>query len=361
MLLLLILWACAHAPAPVTDPLALPPPHLPSPEAKVYTLVPGQSSDVEVARAARGLPWDESLSGAAGALAVESLNGQAPDVWTARWAAYRAGFAWPVRYVTFSSCALGCTGDDVVSRIRGSARPGDVLGLARARGMKGDTWVGLVGHPFPDLAPIARKHVVGDVLRVAPRSGTVLPGYLLSVVSPSGVLTCESWGALSAIRLGEVGEWWIELSLGPERVGFPVYAGMLPLAAAPLSADDLAGVPSGAPEQVAWSILATVREEFEGRAPTSDLLLAAAARARVQQALGNAATAPAPLVTSADRCQATLECRYSPAEGIASCFQRWLVTAADRAPLIDPRCRLAGVAAGADAAGSILFLEMTQE
>ena len=55
-----------------TDPLSTP--ILPAPEAPMYALGVQQSKDPLVNRASAGLPWQESLSGAAAAVGLMKKN-----------------------------------------------------------------------------------------------------------------------------------------------------------------------------------------------------------------------------------------------------------------------------------------------
>lgn len=361
LLPLILLLGCARPQSAGPGGPLLPAPRLPAPEAQVYAAVPGPPRDPVVAAAVGDMAWEESLSGAAGALAIEVLNGQGTDLWTARWAAYRAGYPWPLRYLTSQVCEIGCGGEQVMERIRSQIRPGEVVGLARARGTRGDAWVALLSRPFPDLGAIPRWSKVGAVLPVRART-TPPPGWTVTFVSPSGRLTRQAWSRDTALPLDEDGEWWIELARQDgDRFGFPVYAGMKPIAGPPLTDEELAQVLAGSPEDVAWGCLGEVRRQFGWPPPRSDLLLESAARSRVAQELGRGTGAPAPLVSSPERCQGTLGCRFVPSEGVTSCFRTWLVEARDRALLLDGRCRLAGLDLAGDPDLQVLYVELSQE
>ena len=89
-----LLLACLPKPDP---PRAVP--VLPATSAPLYTRAPGTSPDLAVAGLAADLPWDETLSGAAGALALAHSKNPRLEGHEVQWAAYRAG--WPHPLLSF--------------------------------------------------------------------------------------------------------------------------------------------------------------------------------------------------------------------------------------------------------------------
>ncbi len=266
-LLSLLLLACAHRGAPRVDPEQ--PPILPAPEAEIYAVHLGTPRDPLVAGLAEGLPWDETLSGAAGSLALAA--DRAPDLGQASWAAYRAGYPYPLRSLSFAEVEPGQSPGDLRESVLASVRPGDQVGLARARVGSKDRWVALIGRASRPVEPFPRTLQRGEALRL---QGAGLSRYTLT--SPTGQL---SQGELPAAPvLEEVGEWWVELTGDDGRVAVavPVTVGMAAASAPPL---DLPGAPANGPEDAmrqAREAIAQVRESFALRAlgpdPTLDLL-----------------------------------------------------------------------------------------
>lgn len=337
--LLVGLVACGH-PDRLSPALARTSPRLPAPEAAVYTRVDGTSRDPAVASVLGELPWDEALSGAAGALAMVALEGREPDLWAARWAAYRAGFLHPLVLVAFQSCPLGCAGRDVITRLQQAFVPGDAVGVARARGPVGDAWVGILARPAVPLGPIPRRVDVGARLDLA-LLREPMPGLRVRAVSPGGHLSEGDFVGSASLLLDEMGEWWVEVGESDRWTRFPVYAGMAPAAGPPL--DEVPDADPTDPEDGAWALLQGVRDTW-GLLPVFELPLAASvARARRDALLG-LRDPPAPGEDDPP-CGASFACRIGPA-GVRGCFQDWLMSAPTRAPLLGAACRGVGVAAG---------------
>ena len=60
-------------------------------------------------------------------------------------------------------------------------------------------------------------------------------------------------------------------------------------------------------------------------------------------------------------CSGTLACSLKPGEGVERCFQRWLVSAEARAPLLDAGCDLGGLAVGGAEGELRLLLELGED
>lgn len=176
--------ACAPKPAATESPTDDDTPILPAPDAGMYAHGPSAPKDAMVAVAAEGLAWDEALSGAAGAIAV---TGNDPTMPAVRWAAIRAGYPYPVLTAVTGSSDHGVAPDGMLERIRNLLRPGDDLGLARARVGAADVWVALVGRTAGRLVPFPREVEVGDAVMLAP-DATLRGPLEWTLVSPRGEL-----------------------------------------------------------------------------------------------------------------------------------------------------------------------------
>jgi len=332
-----LLLACAHHAATQKAPPVAPevPPILPAPEADIYAAAgKGTPRDPLVARAAEGLPWDEALSGAAGALALAA--DRAPEIASARWAAWRAGYPYPVRSLSYASEAEGGYPEALVGELRSTVRPGDQVGLARARVGQEDRWVALIARVSVSVAPFARHLDHGEALAL---SGAGVVRYHLT--SPTGHPMEGPMPASPALQ--EDGEWWLELydQGGHAAVVAPVTVGM---PAAPTPPLDLPGLTVTAPEQAmsdAMAALGEVRAVFDLPAVEADPTLDVLARA--------------PLALAADAWDPASEKGRAKAAGYADggavtcaagtiplCLDAILRTGAGREVLLDPDYKLAG-------------------
>lgn len=336
--------ACLHrepGAAPV-DPDQ--PPILPSPEGELYAAGKGSPRDPAVAMAAAGLPWEESLSGAAGAMAMAS--DRSPEIGMARWAAYRAGYPYPVRTMVYAAFAPGAAPNALIDALKGQIKPGDQLGLARARVGDEDRWVGMIGHPSRPVDPFPRQLARGLGL---PLSGAGLKQYRL--VSPTGRLV---EGALPAAPvLDEAGEWWVELYADDGRVvvAVPVSCGIPPAPAPPL---DLPGRPPEGPDDATQQLLrdlAQVRDIFDLKALVPDDTLELVARQPLSDAIAgqwDAAGSRERVRKSGFVDGAALTCQ---AETVHLCVDELLRSSEGRQGLLDPRWRSVGSDVQVDARG----------
>ncbi len=360
---LILLVACGAERALGPDELealAVAPPRLPAPEAPVYATHLGRPSDAFVSQVLGELPWEEALSGAAGALGVDAAGGHEPDAWSARWAALRAGYPYPIEAFALESVPEGAIGQRVIDGLVQQARPGDHVGLVRVRGGNGDVWVGLIGSPRIALEPVPRGLPVGAELKLEAAGGA---GALeIALVSPSGGLETSAlfpgWG----ITLDEEGEYWVEISDGVGvAASFPVSAGTVPDSAPPLAAHHHLASEPEALELSAWELLEAVRVHYGWDPPVGDPILGPVARAHLDDHMGHDGPRSGDFAGEPGSCRGSLSCGLLEGAGVESCFQQWLVDPKARSPLIDPRCSVAGMATGVQDDRLWLQLELGQE
>lgn len=248
-------------------------PRVPSPTAGTYAQVPGVPVDPGVAALVAGRTYDASLAGAAAGIGLRIAGGtgglSAPEL---REAAWRAGWAWPIR------AAQVWVGD------AGRPPPPDVeiwlgvqrgsIGLVRVRAGLQDLWVGLASEPRADLGPVPRQVPVGATLALP-----ATPGARLTTVDPGGATVEVGLDTPSAILLDQAGEWLAEIRDDRGLVAtFPVYAGMVPpslelLVPGAFPADDAAATAQGR------EAVTQVREAYGLPPLEEDPILLAAARA----------------------------------------------------------------------------------
>ncbi|MFH1465147.1 MAG: hypothetical protein ABIO70_12245 [Pseudomonadota bacterium] len=360
--LLLLFTGCgAHAGAGRARVASTVLPRLPAPEAQLYAVHLTAPSDPLVARAARGLPWEESLSGAAGAVGVAAAGGEPADAWTVRWAALRAGYPYPVVSMITEGTAEGAVSQAVLQALAEEVREGDHVGLARVRGADGDLWVGLVGRSSLALAPLPRALPPGGKIDVRPTSNPSKT-LELSVVSPNGAIERMPLGAGRALTLDEIGEYWVQVREGPAlRAAFAVSVGMEPSPVAPLRGLSLPVATGEALIDAAWSSLEAVAEEYGRQPPRADSILEPVARAHLRDRLGESQAPSGAFAGSPGSCRASLGCELKVGTGAESCVEQWLIDAGARAALLDSRCSLAGVAAERRGDRLWLQLELGQE
>ncbi len=339
--LFLALFTGCPGKTPVTDGGSVDPgaaPKLPAPDSSVYSLGESQPNDPLVAAVVgEELPWVESLSGAATALVIE---GEAPyDLDGARWAAVRAGYPHPLRTLLMGDVTPGAFPDDLPGALAAQLRPGDHLGLVRARIGEQDRWLAIIGRPeaMPGLV-LDKELDEGARLDL-----TGLGAWRL--VSPTGVL--REGSASASPPLDEVGEWWLELVDGGETlVAVPLYVGMgtpkVPLLEVPgAPATDEADA-----EELAIQALSEVREAFDLALPVADPTLhtltrkplAALSDGTWERDAGEARLRAAGFVDGAGQvvCEAAT---------VSSCLLMAMGEGQQRARLLSPELKLAGVGA----------------
>ncbi len=216
---------------PKTDPPQAVP-VLPATSAPLYTRAPGASPDPAVAALAADLPWDETLSGAAGALALAHARHPLLEGHEVQWAAYRAGWPHPLLSFGIEQVAEGETPTRLLTGLKLS-KTGH-LGLARARNGGIDTWVLLVGEVLLDLSPFARQHEVGDSLQIQWPADVAWSHVRVRAAAPSGQVLLGP-----TLSLSEPGEWVVEVQqvVGDRAVDLaraPIYVGVTEPADAPI-------------------------------------------------------------------------------------------------------------------------------
>jgi hypothetical protein len=336
----LLLSACAPKPTPPPEPID-DTPILPAPEAAMYAHGPSAPKDPMVALASHGLAWDEALSGAAGAIAV---SGEAPTMPAVRWAAIRAGYPYPVLTAVSGTAEKDVPPQGMLDQLPALLRPGDDLGLARARVGASDVWVALVGRAPSRLLPFPREVAVGDAVMLAPL-GASRGSFDWTLVSPRGELRS---GALPAdVVLDQMGEWWLEVdeSDGSVVASVPLYAGMT----TPPQPVVLEGGSVSGPTEASAMLLEgvnRVRQAFSMPALSVDSTLSTLAEWPLEQVVGGtwkreegeqrllaAGFVGGPV--------AQLACSEA---SVPDCVDGWLRKPRDRARVLDPGFRVCGIA-----------------
>ncbi|MFT4979576.1 MAG: hypothetical protein ACI8S6_005488 [Myxococcota bacterium] len=257
-------------------------PILPSPEGRLYATGEAGPRDPIVAAVVEqaGLPWQESLAGAATYLALHQPF--TPELALARWGAVRAGYPHPIRTLTFGIVGQDTFPTALASELARIIQPGDELGLIRARSGSSDRWVALIGRPQIALMSLPREHDPGDWLE--------LPGEgQWRLQSPEGEVT---EGALpSRMLLQATGEWWLELRRRPggaPAISIPLYVGM---ATPPAPVLELPGAQSSAPAQAVeatYAAIDEIRAAFSVAPLAVDETLEVLARYPLEQGLAGA-------------------------------------------------------------------------
>lgn len=354
-----ILAGCGPKQGPA-EPAGPSTPILPAPEATRYAVGPSAPRDPRVAELVGEamLPWDEALSGAAGAIALD-LD-RSVDLSWARWAARRAGYPHPVVAVIDGIEPIDQLPLSLGDALRARIQMGEHVGLARARGADGDRWVALIGRPSLVLDPFAR---VVDVGAEIPLGGDRPADVLLQ--SPSGEWT--SAPLPGSVVLDEPGEWWLAVLRPGDPsdvwVSVPVYAGERPPPTAPI---DLPGVPATGPEDAvagALDALDAVRDHYDlpalreeptlatlGQRPLEQVLDGTWSRAAGESRLEAAGFVGGPV--------AQVWCRATTPE---ACVDDLLTRPDARASILDPRLLVVGVAAQADTAGVTMVVDLATE
>ena len=335
--MLLLALACVGKPA-----VDLSPPVLPALEAPLYVAAPYTPADPLVAAVlGEGAIADESLSGAAAAVALAHSEGGAVDGSTVTWAAFRSGWphavgAWELVQVPEGE-RPGADFEQLVASWRAA---GGSLGLARARGHGGDTWVALRSRPWVRLGAFSRERDAG-----ASFSWPVLDdgGY--------GPLRQLALGPDLALREGEgltldaPGEWVVELRgrRGEDEVllaRVPLYVGE----PTPEDGPFLEPVDDDSPAAIAEA-LDVLRGLEDAPALRDNVALDAAAREGLRSLLDSGAPDP----SSLDRLDrlgypeaAELTCSGGT---VTECLEDLWWSIDDRQLLLQPSYRSVGIAA----------------
>lgn len=267
---------CARATGPRVDPESMP--SLPSHRADLYTRAPGTPSDPLVAAVARGLPWDEALSGVGTAIALAEIGGERIDACRLRWMAVHAGWPHPVRGWLAATVAKGEVPERLLEEARSRASRGADIGLVRARVTDGDRWVLVVADRVGAVPAVPREVSTGTEIALGAGAWTV--------ADPLGELR-DVDGTLLA---DAPGEWLLQAWDGDRAIAtFPVYVGEAPPELPPYAC----AVGTGDPEARAVAGLAAVRDAYGYAALSRDPALDSVARARLRDWSGGQELPPA--------------------------------------------------------------------
>jgi hypothetical protein len=352
-MLLLTLLSCAPKEPPM--PPLPPAPILPAPDGALYATGESTPRDPLIARAVSvGLPWQESLSGAATALALEQPF--APELSAARWAAIRAGYPHPVRSLLIGSVPQDTIPETLIAELQRILADGDELGLVRARAGGSDRWVALIGRPRVTIAPFARELPLGAPLELE----TDADGWRL--LSPSGV---QSAGKMSERPLlSESGEWWLELTRqGRTALSVPLHVDM---STPPAPILTLPGTATPRPSEavaLAYTLVNDIRDEFDLTRLQTDPTLATLADYPLQLTLAD----------TWDRAQGEARLRAAGFVGgpvgqlscegrtVALCIDSLMWSLDERSMLLHPGLRLIGAEAQVTTDGIAMVLNTASE
>ena len=269
---LLFLLACGpKAPSQTALDAA---PRLPAPRASAYASVESTPTDPVIAKVIGSRRWNESLAGAAAGLGLSWANGAGELAgWEVREAAWQAGWPWPVHEVRGWITQPGGAPPEELLTWLDQLADADSVGLVRARGVKGDAWVGLRARPRGTLAIQPRQVEVGGQLTFAAQ-----PSAELTVADPVGGVFTVSLERERITNVDVAGEWLVELRDDDGVLAlFPVYAGMVPPETPVLEERER---PQNAEEaeQGFRALLEQIRDAYGQPMYRSDVLIQAAAQ-----------------------------------------------------------------------------------
>lgn len=274
-MLWLLLLACAHSGPGKPSPQ----PRVPSLRSTHYVHVNVRPTDAVVAKVWKA-PIDESLSGAAGGVAIDLVNGGSIGPGELRWRALLAGYPWPI----VDARVARVQQDEVPADLLASAEAhaGADVGLVRARGKDADQWVLLVGGRRGETPPIPRESRVGQPMSA--------PGYAIEAVAPDG----SKVSSHDALALPLAGEWLVQLADPTGVVAtFPLYVGRLTPPDAPFS-EGLGAELAGDLDEELLLQLDGLDTWYERSAAERDPALDAVARARLRTFLAGKPLPAAP-------------------------------------------------------------------
>ncbi len=343
-MLLLTILAC---PPKQTAALGPAVPVLPAMSAPLYAWTHGVPPDEAVALVSQGLPWDEGLSGTAAAVALAVTAGEPIDRAQVRWAAYRAGWPYPVEEVIVQEVPKG----ELPERPNGFAAA-DAVGVARARGATGDVWVWLTSQAPVVLVPFPREQALGTSFRVEAGGGGSLQYRL---VSPGGVISTGQE------PLAEQGEWLLELESAGSRWVLPLYVDMLTPADAPYPwVHELPGDVSTT-ERQALTVLDEYRAEFESGVLERDPLLDKAASRALEAWQQGTPLPPAKERLGKLGMTGSLYELTCIGPTVPTCLDDLYWALDHRGALVDSDLQFVGVAAAVEPNRVLLVLDLAQE
>lgn len=339
-MLLTTLLACAAKP-----PIEAAIPTLPALDAPLYAIAPGYTPTDPVVAAFLGeAAVDESLSGAAAAAALVRADGGRIDGAAVTWSAYRAGWPHPIdawATVSVSKDELP-PADFLQVNTDTASSEGAILGVARARGSAGDTWVVLSSQPRVALGAFPKSLAMGTNFEFP--------------VTDSGAWTDLRQRAVGAdlfvrrdtIQLDVAGEWIAELT-GMDESEREVVLARVPLYVGDVAPEDgpfLATVPAEV-EDLSGAVRAALNElrSLEG-APrlTGNASLDVAAREGLTRFLETGDPDPDALARLARLGYPEASELICKGETVTDCLEDFWWSIDDRVRLLQPEYRQVGVA-----------------
>lgn len=337
MLTLLLMFACVPKGPSDWSSFYASPPQLPSPHAGAYARVKTKPSDPVIRSVVADWPWEASLSGAAAGIALDLVSERAVmQPWAIRHAAWQAGYPYPVVQVQGWTVELGATPPPQLAPwVSGNVRPGDDLGLVRARDPEGDIWMALVGRPVVDLGPLPKEVPVGGAVALPP-----VPGGSYSWATATGRLYEGKLDEGARLATESIGEHLLEVEIDGKLVALvPIYVGMSAPSEALFDSATSPREPADA-ARVAADLLIGVRQAYAVGAWQREPLLDSAA-AKVENDADAERLAKAVGFLEGERWQ----CR---AQSIEDCIDRLVFDPTLRPVLLDDRWSSFGISAALD-------------
>ncbi|MED5373679.1 MAG: hypothetical protein VX899_21860 [Myxococcota bacterium] len=348
MLPLILFLACPKPVAETGPPTPGPSPILPAPYAPVYTAAPGVAADPLVNWVAQSHRYDETLSGAAGALALMVPSTGELDGAAVHWALIQSG--WP--YGTAKAQVFPAKRDQIPAEVSAAIQKvpkSTPIGLARARQGDQETWVLLEASVTAEVRPFLREVGLGDSLTLRP--------------------TASGWSALEQralppqgpARTGSVqydapGEWLVELwgtkdGARQRLVQVPVYVGEVTPEDGPFLNVDASKPEGDLAIRAAERGIAELRGVLDAPPLEMDpVLLSLAGRHSKQLAMGEA-DAQAILQTTSEAGLTDAALMVCTGETVQGCLDHLFWSVSDREVLRNPSQTLLGVGADWTAGG----------
>lgn len=212
MMMLVLGLACGpKSSGPSTGPLPSIP-KIPAPQAVRYSIDLDSPKDMLVEQMVRGLPWSESLSGAAAEIALKVVE-RPIRLQDAQWAAIRAGYPYPVDKIIVGDVDIDQFPKDLQKMLQTTSAKR--LGVVRVRMGSMDRWVVLFSNDGPLTEGFSRELAIGEELAVEGEGQYTL-------LSPTGSV---EHGQLPFKQSMGAGEWWLEVTSSKGKLSVPIYVG----------------------------------------------------------------------------------------------------------------------------------------